>query len=80
MMIGLLCHHKSINELIITTHNNKTSFANLFGKREYISKMHGFRDCVIHTDYKQIEQINYSVIEKAKENKILKKIELMDLL
>lgn len=70
MMVGLLCHHKSINELITTAHNKQTSFANLFGKREYIPKMHGFRDCIINTYYKQIENINYSVIEKAKENKI----------
>ena len=73
MMAGLLCHHKSINELIVTAHNKQTSFANLFGKREYIPKMHGFRDCIINTDYKQIEKINYSVIEKAKENKIFSK-------
>ena len=73
MMAGLLSHHKSINELIVTTHNKHTSFANLFDKREYVPKMHGFRDCIINTDYKQIEKINYSVIEKAKENKIFTK-------
>ena len=79
MMVGLLCHHKSINELIVTAHNKHTSFANLFGKREYIPKMHGFRDCIINTDYKQIEKINYSVIEKAKENKIFTKNRVDDL-
>lgn len=73
MMVGLLSHHKSINELIETTHSKQTSFANLFGKKEYVPKMHGFRDCIINTDYKQIEKINYSVIEKAKENKIFAK-------
>ena len=73
MMVGLLCNHKSINEIIITAHNKQTSFANLFTKREYVPKMHGFRDCIINTDYKQIEKINYSVIEKAKENKIFSK-------
>lgn len=73
MMVGLLCHHKSINELIVTAHHKQTSFSNLFGKREYIPKMHGFRDCIINTDYRQIEKINYSVIEKAKENKIFTK-------
>lgn len=73
IMAGLLCHHNSINELITTTHNKQTSFANLFARKEYIPKMHGFRDCIINTDYRQIEKINYSVIEKAKENKIFMK-------
>ena len=73
IMVGLLCNHKSINEIIITAHNKQTSFTNLFTKREYVPKMHGFRDCIINTDYKQIEKINYSVIEKAKENKIFSK-------
>lgn len=54
MMVGLLSHHKSINELIATTHNKQASFENLFGKREYVPKMHGFRDCIINTNYKQI--------------------------
>lgn len=70
MMAGLLCHHNSINELITTAHDKHTTFEYLFAKKEYIPKMHGFRDCIINTDYKQIETINYSVIEKAKENKI----------
>lgn len=73
IMAGCLCGHKSINELMSTIHNKETSFENLFDRKEYIPKMHGLRDCISNTDYKQIEEINYSVIEKAKENKIFKK-------
>ena len=73
IMASCLCGQKSINELISTIHNKETSFKNLFDRKEYIPKMHGLRDCISNTDYKQIEEINYSVIEKAKENKIFKK-------
>lgn len=73
IMASCLCGHQSINELISTVHNKGTSFKNLFNKKEYIPKMHGLRDCISNTDYKQIENFNYSVIEKAKENKIFKK-------
>ena len=73
IMASCLCGHESINELISTIHNKETSFENLFDKKEYIPKMHGLRDCISNTDYKQIERINYSVIEKAKENKVFKK-------
>lgn len=73
IMASCLCGYKSINELMSTVHNKETSFKNLFDKKEYIPKTHGLRDCISNTDYKQIEQINYSVIQKAKENKIFKK-------
>ena len=73
IMASCLCGHKSINELMLTVHYKETEFKGLFGSKEYIPKMHGLRDCIINTDYKQIEEINYSVIEKAKENKIFKK-------
>lgn len=73
IMASCLCGHKSINELIATVHNKETSFKYLFDKKEYIPKMHGLRDCISNTDYKQIEEINYLVIDKAKENKIFKK-------
>lgn len=35
--------------------------------------MHGIRDAIVDIDYKQIEDINKSVILKAKENKIFRK-------
>ena len=73
IMASCLCGHKSINELMLTVHNKETEFKGLFDRKEYIPKMHGLRDCITNTDYKQIEEINYSVIEKAKENKIFKK-------
>ena len=73
IMASCLCGYKSINELISTVHNKETSLKNLFDRKEYVPKMHGLRDCISNTDYTQIEEINYSVIEKVKENKIFKK-------
>lgn len=67
---SMMCHHRSINELIQTNECRTTSFKSLFKRLEYIPKMHGLRDCIIDTDYKQIENINKSVIQKAKENKV----------
>ena len=34
--------------------------------------MHGLRDCIMDTDYRQIEDINKAVILKAKENKVFR--------
>ena len=46
IMLGCLCYHNSINELNVTTHNKNTSLKNFFGKKEYIPKTYGLRDCV----------------------------------
>ena len=73
MMLGCLCHHNSLNELIDTTHDEHTSLKNFFTKGEYIPKTHALRDCVIETDYKQLVNINDCIINKAKENKFFKK-------
>ena len=45
----------------------------LYQRREYVPKTHGLRDCVINTDYHQIESINRDVILQAKENKVFRK-------
>ena len=68
-----LCGHKSVNAYKEINANKKLDLRNLFQKGEYVPKTHGERDCIIDTDYKQIEEINRSVIEKAKENKIFRK-------
>ena len=73
MMLGCLCYHNSINELNITTHDKYTSLKNFFGKKEYIPKTHGLRDCIIETDYNQLVDINNYVIHKVKDNKVFKK-------
>lgn len=70
---SMMCHHRSLNELIQTNDCRTTNFKPLFKRTEYIPKMHGLRDCIIDTDYKQIENINKSVIQKAKENKVFNK-------
>ena len=73
MMTSMICHHSSINELNQTFYGRSTSFKYLFKKGEYTPKMHGLRDCIIDTDYKQIEQINKSVIQTVKKNKLFDK-------
>ncbi len=73
LFVSMLCGHKSINELINTNSERKTKFREVYRKREYVPKMHGLRDCVIDTDYKQLEDLNRSVIQKAKENKVFRK-------
>ena len=73
MMLSCLCYHDSINELNTTTHNKYTSLKNFFHEKEYIPKTHALRDCIIETDYHQLEDINFDVINKAKENKFFKK-------
>ena len=64
IMVSCLCGNRSINELILTINNKETKFDGLFTKKEYIPKMHGLRDCIKNTNYKQIEEINDSVIRK----------------
>lgn len=73
IMLSCLCHHNSINELNLTTHNQYTSLKNFFSSREYVPKTHGLRDCIVETDYNQLVDINNSVVNKAKENKVFKK-------
>lgn len=41
----------------------------IYRKREYNPKMHGLRDCVIDTNFHQLEAINRDLILEAKENK-----------
>lgn len=45
----------------------------IYKKREYNPKMHGLRDCVIDTDFHQLDAINRDLILKAKENKVFRK-------
>lgn len=69
----MLCGHRSINELIKTNSNEDTNLKGIFNKKEYIPKMHGLRDCIKDTNYLQIKNINDSIINKAKDNKIFRK-------
>lgn len=73
MFSGMICGFKSINELIQTSNNKETSFKNIFSKKEYVPKMHGLRDCIKDTNYKQLVNINNDILNKAKENKIFRK-------
>lgn len=65
--------YRSINELNETAFNEVTSFKNLFKSGEYKPKTHGLRDCVMDTDYHQIEAINKNVLLKMKKNRIFNK-------
>ncbi len=69
---SMCCGHGSINEFINVNTTNKTSFKQLYKRGEYIPKTHGLRDCIIDTDYTQLEEINNSIILKAKENKVFR--------
>ena len=73
MFASTLSGHRSINELNGVNKHRLLRFNSLYRKREYIPRTHGLRDCIIDTDYKQIELINKSVINKCKENKIFRK-------
>ena len=73
LLVSFLCGYKSINLLNEVNSNNKLNFKMIYKKREYNPKMHGLRDCVIDTDYQQLEKINQDLILKSKENKIFKK-------
>ena len=70
---SMLCGHKSINQLNGINSQRELYFKNLYSKSEVIPKTHGLRDCIIDTDYKQIEEINNSIVLKAKENKVFRK-------
>ncbi len=69
---SMICGHTSINELINVNKCKTTNLKMLYKQGEYIPQTHGIRDCVIDTDYKQIEKINNDVIEKIKENKVIR--------
>lgn len=73
MMMSCFCYHRSINETITTTHDKHTSLKNFFNAREYIPKTHGLRDCIIDTNYQQLVDINWHVLNKAKLNKFFEK-------
>ena len=66
-------NYKSINEFKETAFNKVTNFKGLFKRNEYVPKTHGIRDCVMDTDYHQIEAINKKVISKIKNNRIFDK-------
>ena len=70
---SMLCGHKSIHQFMEINSQKNLYFKNLYSKNEVIPKTHGLRDCIIDTDYKQLEEINHSIILKAKENKIFRK-------
>ena len=73
MFASFLCGYKSINVLNEVNKNKKLDLRMLYRKREYIPRTHGIRDCITDTDCHQIEQINKSIILKAKENKVFRK-------
>lgn len=73
LFASMLCGHNSINELNNVNKNENTKFKMLYKQGEYIPKMHGLRDAVKDTDYHQIEEINFFIINKAKENKVFRK-------
>ena len=70
---SLNCGYGSINQIKNSNKHNELKLKALFKKNEYIPLTHGIRDCIIDTDYKQIEKINHEIILKAKENKFFRK-------
>lgn len=73
LLLSMMCGHRSIKQLNAINNCKLTEFKMLYTTGEYVPKMHGLRDCIKDTDYHQIEEINKSVIEKVKENKIFRK-------
>ena len=73
MFASTLCGHKSINELNDVNKQKRLRFDSLYRKNEFVPCTHGLRDCIIDTDYQQMVEINKSVIQKTKINKIFKK-------
>ena len=72
MFASMICGHASINELINVNKNKRTNFKMLYKRGEFIPQTHGLRDCLIDTNYRQIEAINKSVVLKLKENKVFR--------
>ena len=72
LLASMMCGHQSINELMNVNKCNSTSFKMLYNRNEYIPKTHGLRDCIMDTDWKQLENINNAIIQKAKENKVFR--------
>ncbi len=73
LFASFLCGYKSINLLNAVNSNAKLNLKMIYNKNEYNPKMHGLRDCVIDTDYHQLETFNRDLILKAKENKVFRK-------
>lgn len=73
LFAGLMSNQRSIYKLNSVNNHKTTSLKMLFKQGEYIPKMHGLRDAIKDTDYHQIEEMNHSVIKKAKENKVFRK-------
>ena len=73
VLASLNCGYESINQIKNSNKHNELKLKTLFKKNEYIPLTHGIRDCIIDTDYKQIEKINHEIILKAKENKFFRK-------
>ncbi len=73
LFASFLCGYKSINLLDKVNNRKKLDLRMLYLKREYVPRTHGLRDCVIDTDYHQLETINKELILKAKENKVFRK-------
>ncbi len=69
---SIMCGYGSINELINVNKHKSTRLNTLYRKCEYVPKMHGLRDCIMDTNYKQIEEMNHSVVKKLKENKVFR--------
>ena len=72
LLASMMCGHQSINELMNVNKCNSTKFKMLYNRNEYIPKTHGLRDCIMDTDWKQLENINNAIIQKAKENKVFR--------
>lgn len=72
LFIAMFAREKSFNQLLEKIHKRK-KYRNIFSKKEYIPKMHVFRDGIKELDLEEIKNINKKIISKAKENKTYRK-------
>ena len=78
LFAGMLYREKSINQIIEKTHKRRL-YKKIFRSNEIIPKAHGFIDGIKDIQVSDIENINKSIIRKAKEKKI-KYIEMEQLI
>lgn len=69
LFIGMMFREKSINQIIEKTHKRK-KYKKLFGSKEILPKMHGFREGIKDLEIEDIKRVNKNIISKTRENKI----------
>jgi len=69
LFIAMFSREKSFNQLLEKIHKRK-KYKNIFNRKEHIPKSHVFRDGIKELNIEELKEINKSIIQKAKENKV----------